>query len=90
LPQAKKFRELSNFTSFWNFLVQTLTEAIISSQLRNHVLSEDQIQRLTGGSPDRRYGLVNRALKAGELMRKCIHTKSDDGLSQSIGQGNWT
>lgn len=48
--------------------MQTLTETLISSQLRNHVISEGQLQRLVGGNPGRRYGLVNRAIKAGELL----------------------
>ena len=31
--------------------------------------SDTQLARVVGGSPQRRYGLVNRAMKAGELLR---------------------
>ena len=37
--------------------------------MSNHVLSESQLARILGGSNSRRYGLVNRACKAGELHR---------------------
>jgi Transcriptional regulator, AbiEi antitoxin len=46
-----------------------LTELIIKSGDANRVLSARQLERLLGGSDARRYGLVNRALKAGELLR---------------------
>ncbi|MCW8924461.1 MAG: hypothetical protein OQK69_12695 [Gammaproteobacteria bacterium] len=46
-----------------------LTELIIDAGATNHVLAAGQIERLLGGSEARRYGQVNRALKAGELLR---------------------
>jgi hypothetical protein len=49
--------------------VQTLTESIIEQGLNAKVLSERQLERVVGGAPARRYGLVNRALKAQELIR---------------------
>jgi hypothetical protein len=49
--------------------VQTLTEEIIHHGLANRVLSETQLARLLAGTPQRRHHLVNRAMKAGELVR---------------------
>ncbi len=49
--------------------MQTLTEAIIAAGLRERILSESQLARLLGGSAQRRYNLVNRALHHGELIR---------------------
>jgi len=46
-----------------------LTELIIKSGDANRVLSARQLERLLGGSDARRYGQVNRALKAGELLK---------------------
>lgn len=46
-----------------------LTELIIKSGEANRVLSARQLERLLGGSDARRYGQVNRALKAGELLK---------------------
>ena len=46
-----------------------LTELIIDAGAANHVLAAGQIERLLGGSEARRYGQVNRALKAGELLK---------------------
>jgi len=46
-----------------------LTELIIKSGDANRALSARQLERLLGGSAARRYGLVNRALKAGELLK---------------------
>lgn len=46
-----------------------LTELIIKSGDADHVLSARQLERLLGGSDARRYGQVNRALKAGELLK---------------------
>jgi hypothetical protein len=47
-----------------------LTELIIDAGAANHVLAAGQIERLLGGSEARRYGQVNRALKAGELLSR--------------------
>jgi len=46
-----------------------LTELIINSGSVDRVLSVRQLERLLGGSGARRYGQVNRALKAGELLK---------------------
>lgn len=51
----------------YDHAVQTLTEQLIDSSLKNRVISEFQLARLVSGSPQRRHNLVNRALKAGEL-----------------------
>ena len=48
--------------------MQTLTEMLIRQGLANRFLSVSQLKRLTGECSQRRYGLVNRALKAGELL----------------------
>lgn len=49
--------------------MQTLTQQLINQGLENRLLTEKQLARVLQGSPQRRYGLVNRALKAGELLR---------------------
>ncbi|MFK5894981.1 MAG: hypothetical protein QM504_17325 [Pseudomonadota bacterium] len=46
-----------------------LAKQIISNGQANLVLNERQLARVLGGSDDRRYGQVNRALKKGELVR---------------------
>ena len=47
----------------------TLVKHIIDKDRANHVLNDRQLARLLKGSDQRRYGLVNRAIKAGELIR---------------------
>ena len=49
--------------------MQTLTKQLVNQGLENRLLTEKQLARILQGSPQRRYGLVNRALKAGELLR---------------------
>ena len=49
--------------------MQTLAQELIDHGLKNRVLTEKQLARVLEGSQQRRYGLVNRALKAGELYR---------------------
>ncbi len=49
--------------------MQTLAQKLVDQGLENRVLTEKQLARVLKGSPQRRYGLVNRALKAGELRR---------------------
>jgi predicted transcriptional regulator of viral defense system len=39
------------------------------SSITNRFIKASQLDQLIGGSPKRRYGLVNRALKSGELLR---------------------
>lgn len=49
--------------------MQTLTEQLLDAGLADRVLSDSQLSRLLEGSSQRRYNLVNRAMKAGELIR---------------------
>ncbi len=49
--------------------MQTLTERLLQARLDTQVISQDQAARLLDGSDQRRYNLVNRAIKAGELIR---------------------
>lgn len=49
--------------------MSTLSEQISRTQLANRVFSERQLQDHLGASGARRYGLVNRALKDGSLLR---------------------
>lgn len=45
------------------------TEKILSSELANHAFTELDLAHLFKGSPARRYGLVNKSLKKGEIIR---------------------
>ncbi len=49
--------------------MQTLTEQLLEEGLNDRVLTDVQLGRLISGSSQRRYNLVNRAMKAGELIR---------------------
>jgi len=49
--------------------MQTLTEQLLEEGLGNRVLTDNQLGRLISGSSQRRYNLVNRAMKADELIR---------------------
>lgn len=49
--------------------MQTLTEQLIDEGLKNRVIVDTQLARLLSGTPQRRHNLVNRAMKAGELLR---------------------
>lgn len=49
--------------------MHTITNKIIEQGLANRVLSVSQLKRLINGSAQRRYNLVNRAIKTGELLR---------------------
>lgn len=50
--------------------MQTLTETVLQQGLGNRVLTQAQLERALGGvSAAARYGLVNRALKADELLQ---------------------
>ncbi len=49
--------------------MQKLTETIIHSDFKNRIITEVQLKRLLSGSNQRRYGLVHRAMQAGELRR---------------------
>lgn len=49
--------------------MQTLTQQLIDSGLENRILTDVQLERIVTGGKQRRYHLVNRAMKAGELVR---------------------
>jgi len=49
--------------------MQTVTEIIAQQGLANRFIKASQLDQLIDGSPERRYGLINRALKSGELLR---------------------
>ena len=49
--------------------MQTLTEQLIDTGFKNRVIADTQLARLIKGTPQRRHSLVNRAMKAGELLR---------------------
>lgn len=49
--------------------MQTLTQVVIDAGFGAKVLHDTQLAILLQGTPQRRYNLVNRALKAGELVR---------------------
>ena len=52
-----------------NSLMQTITEKIIEADFKNHIFTEIDLTRLLPGTIARHYGLVNKALKKGELIR---------------------
>ena len=49
--------------------MQTLAEKLIQTGWAGRVLSQAQLARLLEGTPQRRYNLVNRALRHGELLQ---------------------
>ncbi len=49
--------------------MQALTKLLLDKDLANRTLSEARLAELISGTPQRRYNLVNRAMKAGELIR---------------------
>lgn len=49
--------------------MQTLTQQLVSAGLGNRVLTEAQLARIVTGTRQRRYHLVNRATRAGEIHR---------------------
>ena len=53
----------------WQTTVQTLTNQLLELGLANRILTDNQLARLIDGSSQRRYHLVNRAMKANELIR---------------------
>ena len=60
--------------------MQTLTRYIKQAGLGDRILDERQLDRLVPGSAQRRYNLVNRALKAGDLIRvrRGLYVLTDD------------
>ncbi len=49
--------------------MSSLVEHVSAAGLRDRIFSERQLGEALGGSDARRYGLVNRALKGGSLVR---------------------
>ncbi|MGM0632938.1 MAG: type IV toxin-antitoxin system AbiEi family antitoxin domain-containing protein [Pseudomonadota bacterium] len=49
--------------------MQTLTQLLIDGGYRDRIVTDRQVARRLASSPAARHGLVNRALKAGELIR---------------------
>ena len=49
--------------------MSTLVEQVLAAGLGNSVFTERQLSEILGGGDARRYGLVNRALKNGTLLR---------------------
>jgi len=45
------------------------TELIMDHKLDKHIIRDSDLAKLFGGSPARRYGLVNKAIQKGELIR---------------------
>lgn len=56
-----------------------MTEKILTSQLANHVFSDNDLEQLLDGTRASRYGLVNKALAKGELtrLRRGLYVLSD-------------
>jgi len=49
--------------------MQTLTRQLTETGLSDRILTDHQLKRLVAGTDQRRHHLVNRAMKAGELVR---------------------
>ena len=49
--------------------MKTVTEILTEQGLADRFIRVSRLEQLLGGSAKRRYGLVNRALKSGELVR---------------------
>jgi hypothetical protein len=47
------------------------TELIMDKKLHHHIIRDGDLAHLFGGTAARRYGLVNKALEKGELIRLC-------------------
>lgn len=63
----------------------SLTERIIEAGLGDRLFNEHQLARVLEGSAQSRYGIVNRALKAGELCRyqRGLYSLSDSVLHKA-------
>ncbi|MDZ4729239.1 MAG: hypothetical protein SH820_04780 [Xanthomonadales bacterium] len=59
--------------------MQSLTQQVLRAGLADRVFTEQQLARLLDGTDQRRYNLVNRAAKAGELiyLRRGLYVLSD-------------
>lgn len=62
------------------------TQEIIKQGLSDRIIRGNQLNRVINGSVGRRYGLVNRALKSGELLRlqRGVYVLADRYRSYSI------
>ena len=80
--------------------MQTVTKLIIEQGLADRFIRTSQLDRLVDGSAKRRYGLVNRAIKAGELVQiqrglymlsgqHRSHPVHPFGLAQTIVPGSY-
>ena len=49
--------------------MQTLTRKLVETELGDRIFTDRQLKRLVEGTDQRRHHLVNRAVKAGELVR---------------------
>ena len=49
--------------------MKSLTQILVEQGLANRFIRVSRLDQLIVGSPKRRYGLVNRAMKSGELVR---------------------
>lgn len=49
--------------------MNTLVSLVMGAGYANRILNDRQLVRILGGSDDRRYGQVKRALKSGDLIR---------------------
>lgn len=60
--------------------MQTLTRKLTEAGLRDRILTDQQIKRLVSGTDQRRHHLVNRAMKAGELvrLRRSLYTLANE------------
>jgi predicted transcriptional regulator of viral defense system len=59
--------------------MQTLTEKIIHSDLKNRIFTERQLKHMLSKGSQSRYGLVHRAMQAGEIkrIRRGLYTLSN-------------
>jgi len=66
--------------------MHTVIKKIIEQGLSDRVIRGSQLKRVISGSAGRRYGLVNRALKSGELLRlqRGVYVLADRYRSASI------
>ena len=64
----QKLQKLSYFASIRKFM-STLVEQVLAAGLGKSVFTERQLSEILGGGDARRYGLVNRALEDGSLLR---------------------
>ena len=76
--------------------MQTATKIIRERKQANRIITADQLKRLLGNGDGRRYALVNRALKSGELVRiqRGLYTLAQSDVhpfvvSQAITPGSY-